>query len=181
MLSAPLVMLDTRHDLHLRCGVPRQLVGDQHPWGVTQALEELAEKAFRRLPVTPTLHEDIEHMAILVDWTPKVLAPALDGYVASFTLDKIGFSRLGSGFDPISTNMAMPDNSEDAGVFVPTAPAPRALTINEFHRLAELQPAIAWFANLDSFHTSRAYKNDVGEFMCFKNGLFGSRGKQITS
>jgi hypothetical protein len=42
-------------------------------------LEELAKKAFRRLPVTPVLHEDIEHMAILIDCTPQVMVPALDG------------------------------------------------------------------------------------------------------
>ena len=65
-----LAMLDTRHDLLLRCGVALEFVRNQHPWGVTQALEELAKKAFHRLPVTPALHEDIERMAILVDCTP---------------------------------------------------------------------------------------------------------------
>ena len=74
-----LTMLDTGHDLLFRCGVALQFIGDQYPRCVTQALEELAEKAFRRLSVTPALHEDIEHMAILIDCTPQVMLPALDG------------------------------------------------------------------------------------------------------
>ena len=74
-----LAMLDTGHDALFRCGIALEFVGNQHPWGVTQALEELAKKALRRLPVTPALHKDIEHMAILVDCTPQVMVLALDG------------------------------------------------------------------------------------------------------
>ena len=77
--TAGLAMLDTGHDLLFRCCVALEFVGDQHPWGVTQALEELAKEAFRRLPVASALHEDIEHMAILIDCTPKVMVLALDG------------------------------------------------------------------------------------------------------
>ena len=73
-----LAMLDTGHDLHLSCGITLQFVGDQHPWGVTQALEKLAKKALRRQPVAPALHEDVKHMAIVVDCTPQVMVPALD-------------------------------------------------------------------------------------------------------
>lgn len=72
-------MFDTRHDLHLGRGATLQFVGNEHPRSVTQALEEHAEKAFRRLPVPPTLHENIEHMAILVDCAPQVIVLALDG------------------------------------------------------------------------------------------------------
>ena len=68
MLSTPVTSCQS-----LRCGVTLQFVGDQHPWCVTQAHEELAKKAFRRLLVTPALHEDIEHMAILVDCMPQVM------------------------------------------------------------------------------------------------------------
>ena len=74
-----LAMIDTWHDLLFRCSIALEFVGDQPPWGVTQALEELAKKTFCRLPVTPALHKDIEHVAILIDWTPQVMVPAPDG------------------------------------------------------------------------------------------------------
>lgn len=73
-----LAMLDTRDDLRFCCGIALQLIGDQHPWCVTQALEELAEKAFCCLPVAPTLHQDIEHMTVLIDCTPEIVVLALD-------------------------------------------------------------------------------------------------------
>lgn len=74
-----LAVLDTGHNVPLRCGVALQFVGHQLPRGVTQALKELAEKALRRLPVAPALYEDIVHMTILVDRMPTVVMPALDG------------------------------------------------------------------------------------------------------
>lgn len=73
-----LAMLDTRHDLLLRRSIALQLVGDQHPWCVTQALEELAQKTLCCLPVTPTLDQDIEHLTVLIDCTPEVMVLALD-------------------------------------------------------------------------------------------------------
>lgn len=54
-----LAMLDARHDLNLGGGITLQLVGNQNPWGITQALEELAKESFRGLPVAPALHKDI--------------------------------------------------------------------------------------------------------------------------
>jgi integrase/recombinase XerD len=47
------------------------------------------------------------------------------------------------------------------------APAPleRALTAHDFNQLADVPPALAWFANIDNPQTRRAYKNDVEEFM----------------
>lgn len=46
-------------------------------------------------------------------------------------------------------------------------PAVRTLTTLDFHQLAEVPPAIAWFANIDNLQTRRAYQNDVQEFMVF--------------
>jgi hypothetical protein len=42
----------------------------------------------------------------------------------------------------------------------------RALTATEFHQLAEVPPAIEWFANLRNEKTRRAYQGDVTDFMC---------------
>ncbi|WP_029528541.1 tyrosine-type recombinase/integrase [Polaromonas glacialis] len=44
---------------------------------------------------------------------------------------------------------------------------PRALTAPEFARLADVPPEAAWFANLVSMQTKRAYQNDLRAFMAF--------------
>ena len=44
---------------------------------------------------------------------------------------------------------------------------PRALTAPEFARLAEVPPEAAWFANLASHQTRRAYQGDLRAFMAF--------------
>ena len=41
----------------------------------------------------------------------------------------------------------------------------RALTAPEFQALAEVPPAIEWFANINNANTRRAYQNDVQEFL----------------
>lgn len=47
-------------------------------------------------------------------------------------------------------------------------PAPSGnLTALQFQQLAEVPPAIAWFANIDNPRTRRAYESDLREFMGF--------------
>jgi integrase/recombinase XerD len=46
-------------------------------------------------------------------------------------------------------------------------PANRLLTAAEFHQLADVPPEVEWFANLTNRHTSRVYKNAIGDFMRF--------------
>ena len=48
-----------------------------------------------------------------------------------------------------------------------SAAPPRALTAPEFARLADVPPEVAWFANLTSMQTRRAYQNDLAGFMRF--------------
>jgi site-specific recombinase XerD len=43
----------------------------------------------------------------------------------------------------------------------------RALTVAEFHKLAEVPPEIEWFANLRNLHTRTAYHADLREFQRF--------------
>lgn len=45
--------------------------------------------------------------------------------------------------------------------------SPLVLTASQFHELAEVPPALTWFANLDNPQARRAYQNDVQEFMAF--------------
>ena len=63
--------------------------------------------------------------------------------------------------------MTISHDPDRAGQLVPAAPAPRALTAVEFHQLADVPPALTWFANIDNEQTRRAYQNDVQEFMAF--------------
>jgi len=41
------------------------------------------------------------------------------------------------------------------------------LTTRDFHQLADVPPALTWFANIDNPQTRRAYQNDVQAFMTF--------------
>lgn len=44
---------------------------------------------------------------------------------------------------------------------------PPMLTAIQFHQLADVPPALTWFANIDNPQTRRAYQADLGEFMAF--------------
>jgi integrase/recombinase XerD len=47
-------------------------------------------------------------------------------------------------------------------------PAPSSsLTPVQFQQLAEVPPAVAWFANIDNLCTRRAYESELREFMTF--------------
>lgn len=49
-----------------------------------------------------------------------------------------------------------------------TQPIPSgSLTPVQFQQLAEVPPAVAWFANIDNPRTRRAYEGDLREFMAF--------------
>jgi integrase/recombinase XerD len=61
----------------------------------------------------------------------------------------------------------MPNDPTHANDLVTTAPVPHALTAHDFHQLAEVPPAMTWFANIDNPQTRRAYQADVQAFMAF--------------
>lgn len=50
---------------------------------------------------------------------------------------------------------------------IPTAPAGRRLTDEQFQGLADVPPEVEWFANLDNARTRRAYEIDVKDFAAF--------------
>ena len=53
-------------------------------------------------------------------------------------------------------------------LLVPDAPAQeRMLTAAQFYQLADVPPALTWFANIDNPQTRRAYQADLTEFMAF--------------
>jgi hypothetical protein len=75
---AMLPMLDTGQEVPLRRAVAFQLIGDEHPWYVGQALEQLPEELLGRMLIPPTLHQNIEHLAVLIHGPPEVMSLATD-------------------------------------------------------------------------------------------------------
>ena len=57
--------------------IARQLVGDQAARDGALCVQELAEESDRSSPIPSGLHEDVDHIPILVNRPPQVLRPAL--------------------------------------------------------------------------------------------------------
>ena len=74
-----LPMFHPRKDFALGGAVARQFVGDEYPWHVHQALEELTEEFLRRPLIPAALHQDIKYVPILIYGTPEITAFAFDG------------------------------------------------------------------------------------------------------
>jgi hypothetical protein len=62
-----LAVLHARQDFPLGRAIAFELIRDDHPWHVGQALEQLAEELLRGLLIPPTLHQNFQHVAILID------------------------------------------------------------------------------------------------------------------
>ena len=58
--------------------IARQLVRHQSVRFTALSLQQPAKEAFRCSPIPSWLHEDVDHVAILVDGAPKILTLALD-------------------------------------------------------------------------------------------------------
>src|SRR5262249_38670519 len=74
-----LAMFYSRKNLSLGGPVALQLIGDDHPRYVRHSFEQLAEELLRRSLVPPTLHENVQHVALLIHSPPQVVVLALDG------------------------------------------------------------------------------------------------------
>lgn len=67
----------------------------------------------------------------------------------------------------------------------PALPAPAgaasvSLTAAQFHQLADVPPALTWFANIDNSQTRRAYQNDLTEFMAFAGIVQPEQFRSVT-
>ena len=76
---AVLAMFHPGENLALGGSVALEFVGDDHARHVGQALEELAEELLRGLLVPPALHQDIEHVPVLIHRPPQIVTFAFDG------------------------------------------------------------------------------------------------------
>ncbi len=55
-----------------------QLVSDDHPRHVLVLFEQLTKELLGCLLVAPALHQDVQHIPILINGTPQVLGLAID-------------------------------------------------------------------------------------------------------
>src|SRR5687768_11611684 len=63
----------------LFCGtIALELVRNDHPRDILAALEPHAEERLGGCLVAPALHQDIKHVAILIDGPPQVMALTVD-------------------------------------------------------------------------------------------------------
>ena len=76
---ATLPVFHPGQDLPLRRTIAFELIGNDHPWHVLQALEQLTEKLLRRVRVAAALYQDIHHVVVLVDSAPQVMTVTVDG------------------------------------------------------------------------------------------------------
>jgi hypothetical protein len=105
-----LAMLYTGQHLLLRGPIARSLVRDDHPWPGDQALELLAAKLRGSVLVPPTLHEDIEHLAVLIYGPPPIVTFAMNGEEDLIEMPRV--ARLGA------------PATELIGIRLPELPAP---------------------------------------------------------
>jgi hypothetical protein len=74
-----LPVLHTREYHPLGRSVAAQLVGHDHSGNICQSLEQLAEKPLRGVLVAPPLHQDIQHVTVLVHGPPQIVLFAVNG------------------------------------------------------------------------------------------------------
>src|SRR5690348_5030030 len=75
---AALAGLDPRQDLAFGGGVALELVCDDHPRNIPQALQQLAEEPRGRGCVAPALDQNVEDISVLVDRAPQIVLLAAD-------------------------------------------------------------------------------------------------------
>jgi hypothetical protein len=75
---AALAMRDPGQDLLLGGAIAPEFIGHDHTGNVLQPLQQFLEEPLGRLRVAPTLHQDVEHGAVLVDRPPQIVLFAAD-------------------------------------------------------------------------------------------------------
>ena len=71
-------MQHRRHKLAVPHLVAGELVGDDHPWHLPQALAQSAEELLCGHRVSARLDQNVEHVAVLVDRAPQLPLCAVD-------------------------------------------------------------------------------------------------------
>src|SRR3989442_6999071 len=75
---ATLAVFDPVQNLPFGRAVALQLIRDDDPRYIPQALEQLAQELLRRLLIAPALDQNVEDVVVLVDSAPQVIAFAIN-------------------------------------------------------------------------------------------------------
>ena len=75
---AVLAVFDTGEKLPLRGTVALELVRDDYPWDILTPFEELPKELLGRCFVAAALHQDIEHIPVLIHRPPEIVPFAVD-------------------------------------------------------------------------------------------------------
>src|SRR5215471_6817543 len=75
---ATLAVFDPGQDLSFGRAVALQLLRDDDPRDISQALEQLAKELLRRVLIAPALDQNVEDVVVLVDSAPQVMTFAMN-------------------------------------------------------------------------------------------------------
>jgi hypothetical protein len=89
-----LAMCRIRPEIPLCRAVALQLVRDEHPWHVGQALEQLPEEFLGGVLVPPTLDQYIQDVAVLIHGPPQIVPFAVHGEKHLIEVPRV--ARLGT-------------------------------------------------------------------------------------
>jgi hypothetical protein len=56
----------------------QQRIGDDDPWDIVAAFEELVEELLGGFLIPPTLDQSVEDLAVLIDCSPQIVTLTLD-------------------------------------------------------------------------------------------------------
>jgi hypothetical protein len=82
-------------NLALGRSVALQFVGDNHPRHIGQPLEELAEELLRGPFIPPTLDQDIQDVAVLIDRPPEIMMLATNRDEHRIAMSRVSKTPLG--------------------------------------------------------------------------------------
>ncbi len=69
--SFVLTMLHLRQDFPFSSRITLPFVGNNHAWNILKSFEQFPEESFRCLFVSPTLHQDIKDVSVLIHSSPQ--------------------------------------------------------------------------------------------------------------
>ena len=73
-------MFNRRHDFPMRGMIALEFVGDEPTRLTGLPFDETTEEAFSRTLIAAVLYQDINYIAILINYPPEILAPSLNGH-----------------------------------------------------------------------------------------------------
>src|SRR5688572_29621922 len=74
-----LAMLYSRQEFALRRAVALEFIRNKHAWHVGEALQQFTEELLGCLLVPPPLHQDVEHVPVLIHRPPEIMPFTVDG------------------------------------------------------------------------------------------------------